>query len=245
MNKEKSGRVTFMPINRLKSVQVQFPKTNDAVPMISRLKFDRAYTMAFEQVFGRTIICEDLSTAAQYTRSHGLNAVTVEGDRVDRKGALTGGYHDVRRSRLDTVRGVKKWRDAYETDAKRHKEVKDGIAKLDQQMTQSMGQIQVLEARRKAILENRNRTVAEAGWTQKELEQTRARVDRLETSLAASEQELRDAAAKLEADREELKTPMRQKLTDAELRELASLTRELEEQKKALLEVSLERQKVC
>jgi structural maintenance of chromosome 3 (chondroitin sulfate proteoglycan 6) len=50
MTKEKLGRVTFMPLNRLKSVNVQYPKATDALPMISKLKFDRTYVMAFEQV---------------------------------------------------------------------------------------------------------------------------------------------------------------------------------------------------
>jgi structural maintenance of chromosome 3 (chondroitin sulfate proteoglycan 6) len=50
MNKEKGGRVTFMPLNRLKSAQINYPKANDAIPMINKLKFDRAYVMAFEQV---------------------------------------------------------------------------------------------------------------------------------------------------------------------------------------------------
>ena len=50
MMKEKTGRVTFMPLNRLKSHNVTYPKANDALPMISKLKFDRAYVMAFEQV---------------------------------------------------------------------------------------------------------------------------------------------------------------------------------------------------
>lgn len=50
MNRERSGRVTFMPLNRLKSIAVQYPKANDALPMISKLRFDRAYIMAFEQV---------------------------------------------------------------------------------------------------------------------------------------------------------------------------------------------------
>lgn len=56
MNKEKLGRVTFMPLNRLKSINVQYPKANDALPMIQKLKFDRAYVMAFEQV---SWICND------------------------------------------------------------------------------------------------------------------------------------------------------------------------------------------
>ena len=244
MNKEKGGRVTFMPINRLKSVQVQYPKANDAVPMISKLKFDRAYQMAFEQVFGRTIICEDLATATQYTRSHCLNAVTVEGDRADRKGALTGGYHDVRRSRLDTVKSVKKWRDAYEVDAARHKEVKEGIAKLDQQMTQSLGQIQVIEARRKQLLERRARHAAEASWTHNEMESSQARVEKLESALAEGEKELRDAAAKRISNEEELKTPMRQTLTNDEIRSLEKLTRDAEGQKKNLVEASQARREV-
>ena len=62
MNREKAGRVTFMPLNRLKSHNVTYPKANDALPMISKLKFDRAYVMAFEQV-NRTvrIPCPELS----------------------------------------------------------------------------------------------------------------------------------------------------------------------------------------
>ena len=50
MNKEKAGRVTFMPLNRLKSRNFNYPKANDAIPMISKLKFDRGYIMAFEEV---------------------------------------------------------------------------------------------------------------------------------------------------------------------------------------------------
>jgi structural maintenance of chromosome 3 (chondroitin sulfate proteoglycan 6) len=256
MNKEKGGRVTFMPLNRLKSAQINYPKANDAIPMINKLKFDRAYVMAFEQVralsrwrrwrqvFGRTIICEDLGTAAQYTRSHGLNAVTVEGDRADRKGALTGGYHDVRRSRLDSVKAVKKWREAYETDSARHREVKEGIQKLDQQMTQALGQIQVLEAKRKQALEYRARHANEASWTQREVEQSSARVSAFEKELEAAEVELRRAAAKRTSHEEELKTPMRQQLTDVEIKSLESLTKDAEEEKQALVAASKERQKV-
>lgn len=55
MNKERSGRVTFVPLNRLRSITVQYPKADDALPMISKLKFDRAYVMAFEQVSTRPL----------------------------------------------------------------------------------------------------------------------------------------------------------------------------------------------
>jgi structural maintenance of chromosome 3 (chondroitin sulfate proteoglycan 6) len=55
LDKEKAGRVTFMPLNRLKSHNVSYPKADDAIPMIGKLKFDKAYIMAFEQVCDRLL----------------------------------------------------------------------------------------------------------------------------------------------------------------------------------------------
>lgn len=244
MNKEKSGRVTFIPLNRLKSTHVNYPKADDALPMISKLKYDRRFAMAFEQVFSRTIICQNLSTAAAYTRSHGLNAVTIEGDRADRKGTLTGGYHDIRRNRLDSAKLLKKWRETYESDSARHNEVKEGIAKLEQQISKAMGEISVLEARRRQILDQRSSLAAQSSWTTREEDHSKQRVARLETALDDAQTELKDASAKRQSYEEELKTPMRQELTDDELEQLEILTADSESQKKALLDASTARTKV-
>ncbi|WVQ73216.1 hypothetical protein IAR50_002782 [Cryptococcus sp. DSM 104548] len=239
-----SGRVTFMPLNRLKSHTVNYPKANDAIPMIQKLRFDKDYVMAFEQVFGRTIICEDLQTAAHYTRSHGLNAVTIDGDRVDRKGALTGGYHDVRRSRLDAIKSLKKWQTAFETDFERHAEIKSGLQKLEQNISKTLGEIQVIEAKRKQILDGRGLLSNQVAWTAREEEEAKGRVAKLESNLEEAEGELRDAKAKRLSYEEELKTPMRQNLTDEELRELEELSEKAETQKKTLLEATQARTKV-
>lgn len=244
MNKEQSGRVTFMPLNRLKSVNVPNLNVNDVVPLIQKIEYNRAYKMAFEQVFGRTLLCSDLTLAGQYVRSHGLNCVTDEGDRVDRKGALTGGYHDVRRSRLDAVRGVKRWREVYDRDAARHAEVKDSVAKLEQEITQAMGNIQKNEAKRKALLEDRQHQARQANWSQREEEQARQRLQRLEGSLADAEAALKAATAQREALQEELRSPLTQQLSPVEVEQLKTLSQDAEKQKKALLEASQEREKV-
>jgi len=194
------------------------------------------------QVFARTIVCEDLPTAAQYTRSHGLNAVTVEGDRADRKGALTGGFHDVRRSRLDTVKGVKRWREEHETGSARLNEVKAGITRLEQQISQAMGEIQRIEAKRKQIYDQRATLSAQAQWTAREDASARQRLSRLENDLAEAEGELRDAAAKRTSHEAELRTPMTQQLSNAEIRSLDSLTGEAETLKQALLDATQARQ---
>ena len=168
----------------------------------------------------------------------------MEGDRADRKGALTGGYHDVRRSRLDAVKAVKKWREAFESDSSRHAEVKEGISRLEQQISTAMGQVQVLEAKRKQILNSRAMVAAQAQSSAREEEHLRQRVSRLETSLNGAESELRSATAKRTSYEAELKTPMTQKLSDADIASLERLTRKAEEQKEALMKLSTARQKV-
>ena len=148
LQKERGGRVTFMPLNRLKPKFGNVPKANDAVPMIEKLQFDPMYEKAFQQVFGKTVVCPNLAIAAQYARSHGVSAITLDGDRSDKKGALTGGYHDPRQSRLEAVRNVTKWRNEHESHEIRSKEIKRAIEQKDQEITRAVGHLQKLDQAR-------------------------------------------------------------------------------------------------
>ena len=148
LQKERAGRVTFMPLNRLRPKLDNIPKANDSIPMIEKLQFDPIYEKAFQQVFGKTVVCPNLTTAAQYARSHGVNAITMDGDRSDKKGALTGGFHDPRQSRLEAVRNVMKWRNEYEAQRNRSDEIKRTLERKDQEVTMAVGELQKLEQKR-------------------------------------------------------------------------------------------------
>ena len=50
LNAEKGGRVSFLPLNRLRSDDPAYPASSDVVPLISRLKFAPALKPAFLQV---------------------------------------------------------------------------------------------------------------------------------------------------------------------------------------------------
>ncbi|XP_023219762.1 structural maintenance of chromosomes protein 3-like isoform X2 [Centruroides sculpturatus] len=102
MNRQQlPGEITFMPLNRLMYKDVQYPNTNDAIPMISKLTFDSRFERAMKYIFGKTLICRNLEVATQIARTSNLDCITLDGDQVSHKGALTGGYFDTRRSRLD------------------------------------------------------------------------------------------------------------------------------------------------
>ena len=145
LQKERSGRVTFMPLNRLNPRPANMPKASDAVPMIDKISFDPRYEKAFLQIFGKTIICQNLTVASQYARSNGVSAITLEGDRSDRKGALSGGFHDKKQSRLEAVKNVTKCRREYEAQRSRSTEVKRSVDQKHQEVTRAMGELQKLE----------------------------------------------------------------------------------------------------
>lgn len=105
--REKAGRVTFIPLNRLKVQDVNYPDSseNQCIPLIKKIKFtDKAITPAIQHVFNRTIVCSDLMKGSELAKSYNLTAITLDGDRVDTKGALTGGYRDYKSSRIDAIK---------------------------------------------------------------------------------------------------------------------------------------------
>ncbi|KAG9120915.1 Structural maintenance of chromosomes protein 3 [Ceratobasidium sp. 392] len=236
LQRERSGRVTFMPLNRLKPKLVPFPQAPDALPLMDRLQFDPLHRKAFEQVFGKTAVCENLQVAAAYVRSHGLNTITIDGDKVDRKGALTGGYHDVRRSRIETIRAVKHWSEKYEADSKILAEIKAQDAQLEQEITKLTGEIQVLTGKRTQAQAMRASLADEAHALESEESQLVARVEQLERSRAEQEADGREMRVRREAYEAEMKTPLAAGLSATETEEMEELGREVDTRKKALID---------
>lgn len=245
MNREKAGRVTFMPLNRLSSTSdVRFPDAEDCLPLIARIRFDPAYKPAVEQVFGRTVVCPDLLIAADYTRSHGVNGITLDGDRADSRGVLTGGYYDVRRSRLDIIKAVKNWTEKYEADAARHEEVTNAITRLDQEITALQGEMQKTEASRRQAADARQPLITKVGWIQREEETLGQRLAELEESLTVAEQDGHDLETKIKAYQTELKSKMTQNLSAAEVKEMSELSARVDKQKAESVEISKKRAEV-
>lgn len=192
LQKEKSGRVTFMPLNRLRSRHVNLPQTNDTIPMIEKIQFDPKYEAAFQHVFGKTIICPNLQIAAQYARSHGVNAITPEGDRSDKRGALTGGFHDSRLSRLEAVKNLTRWRDEYESKRNRANEIRTELERLDQKVTQTVGALQKLE-------QNRQQLHGSHGPMRQELRSKQELLQNLNDNLDAKQRAARNIETNLSA----------------------------------------------
>ncbi|MCJ1310551.1 Structural maintenance of chromosomes protein 3 [Agyrium rufum] len=224
LQKERAGRVTFMPLNRLKPNIRNVPKANDSIPMIEKIKFDLQYEKAFQQVFGKTIICPDLTVAAGYARSHGVSAITMEGDRSDKKGALSGGYHDPRQSRLDAVRKVTKWRKEYDSHKGQHIEVKRSLDRIDQEITKALGELQKLD-------QDRQRQANSYAPMRQELQTKVANLQSLQDSLETKkraqsniEANTRSITEQASAHEAELSSDFKKALTREEETQLENLS---------------------
>lgn len=55
LTREKGGRVTFIPLNRVKAPDVSCPQSPDFVPLLKKLKYRADHRRAFEQVLYRII----------------------------------------------------------------------------------------------------------------------------------------------------------------------------------------------
>jgi structural maintenance of chromosome 3 (chondroitin sulfate proteoglycan 6) len=245
MLKEKTGRVTFMPLNRLNPRNPPPPNEDDAEPLIEKLRYDPRFEKAFQQVFGKTCVCKDLTIAASYVRSHGINTITLDGDKVDRKGALTGGYHDVRRSRIEGIKNVTSWRAKYDADRKRSDEVKQSISRLEQEITTLAGKVTVLNGQQGHIREERDRSGEQGAVLTREKERVKARIVKVEMDIDELEMEQHSLQTRIAGYNQELTTPLSNGLTSQEEQLIVALGKEVERRKKQMLEMSKRKNQVC
>jgi structural maintenance of chromosome 3 (chondroitin sulfate proteoglycan 6) len=256
LQEQNGGRVTFMPLAQLRPTRPpNFPKAHDAIPMIDKIRFDPKYEKAFSQVFGKTIICPDLTVAGQYSRSHGVNAITPDGDTTNKKGAMTGGYIDPRKSRLEAVRAAEKWRDEYDGHRSRGREIKAEIDRKDQEITRALSVLHKLEQKMRQLDDSFDPLKAELRGKSTHLERQKDLLDaksrqrdnveimlkQYDEQISAFQAELssefKKALSRQEEDQlEQLNTKVQD--LKAQWNELSKTRRELENRKN-LLEVDL------
>jgi structural maintenance of chromosome 3 (chondroitin sulfate proteoglycan 6) len=236
--KERCGRATFMPLNRLRPGAAQFPTKwgRDVMPLIDRLKYEPKYAAAVRQVFGKVVVCRSLELASQVAAEDGgVNCVTLEGDQVERRGALRGGYVDARKSRIEAMReyqGLTAKIAGAERDARG---AAAELADVAQDITAATAELTRLAAERTHIQGG-------AAPLRSELRALQARREALAKQAAALRKqaaELGAGVAALEADvagrRALLGAPLTGDLSAAERVELAQLQPALAREREALV----------
>ena len=53
----------------------------DAIPMISKLRYSPKFDKAFKHVFGKTLICRSMEVSTQLARAFTMDCITLEGEQ--------------------------------------------------------------------------------------------------------------------------------------------------------------------
>ncbi|GBF98156.1 hypothetical protein Rsub_10568 [Raphidocelis subcapitata] len=210
LNRQRSGRVTFMPLDALRVQEVAYPTEwgEAAVPMHKVLKFEPKFRAAVMQVFGKTMVCQSREVAEKVAASGQLDAITLDGDLVRRKGTVSGGFSDPGRNKIGSHQKVKALERRLSELAAQKKTHEAAAAAADQAVTKLSTEVAQLEGKHKAAAAALDQARREArGAAGGGASQERG-LGKAEERLAAAEESLADLARRLAAAREELSTDM-------------------------------------
>lgn len=245
MQAQRAGRVTFIPLNRLdRNIRPPPRSTTDAIPLVSKITADDHIRPAVAQVFGRTLVTRSVAVAAEMSREHGADCVTLEGDQVNKRGAMTGGFMDVTRSRLDATRALREARAELGEMEPKAAAVKATASEVDAGLSKVLGEIQRREAVARSAHAKVARLQAEIAQLKRycsvdrdNVPKAMERITTLEQSVASTEQSMADNDA-------EIGSPMANGLSVDEQQSLADMKVELERLRTSLASTVISRSSV-
>ena len=97
LKKNNLGRVTFLPMNIIKSNKIDIRNIRSNTKFIGiasdLIKFDEKYRNIIENILGRTIIIDNIDNAIKFAKenNHRFKVVTLDGEILNPGGSLTGG----------------------------------------------------------------------------------------------------------------------------------------------------------
>ena len=231
LKSRRAGRLTFLPLNKIRApgsgaggaafARGQRPGGDSGGGLIGRavelVRFEPVYGQVFAYVFGDTLVFSDLGSARQQLgRSR---AVTLEGELLEKSGAMTGGSFSQRSGGLSFGRASDQ--DEAEPLRRRLLELGETLAacrreeaKLGQSLEQLKPQLRDLEQQQAGLVAERNAARRNHGPL---LERSRQRAER----LAKLQQDQTSQQQRLELIAREL-TPLQQELQQLEAAEQSS-----------------------
>jgi len=210
LKRRNAGRATFLPITEMDDRSLPRKPPLPGVVDFARdlVDYDSEYESIFSYVLGSTLVVEDMATARELMGDYRM--VTLDGDLVEKSGAMTGGSGGGSRYSFTESGGGKLERLATE------------ISDLEDERQSVQSEIDALDD----DIEDARDRKADAAERVRSLE---ADVERAEGDLAGAEdriEELEDELGELEAERESVDaemTALDEQLaeTDAEIDDLA------------------------
>uniref|UniRef100_A0A8C8BS69 SMC hinge domain-containing protein n=1 Tax=Oncorhynchus tshawytscha TaxID=74940 RepID=A0A8C8BS69_ONCTS len=215
------GEVTFLPLSKLDVRDTAYPETNDAIPMISKLRYSQQFDKAFKHVFGKTLICRSMEVSTQLARAFTMDCITLEGDQVSHRGALTGGYYDTRKSRLELQKDMRK------AEEELGDMFLNPASRINNEIDQLMNQMQQIETQQRKFKASRDSILSEMKMLKEKRQQSEKTFMPKQRSLQSLEASLHAMESTRESLKAELGTDLLSQLSLEDQRRVDDLNDEI------------------
>jgi len=229
LKSRRAGRLTFLPLNKIRSggssgssaALQRGGGSAGGSGLVGRavelVRFEPVYSEVFRHVFGDTLVFQDLVSARRELGR--CRAVTLDGELLEKSGAMTGGSFQQRGNQL----GFGVASDADEAEPLRRRLVELGEtlaasrrkeAELGRALEELRPQLSDMEQRQAALNAERSAAERAHGPQEQRREQLLARIQQTETNQALGQQRLQAIDAEV--------TPLQEALAQLEALEAAA-----------------------
>jgi structural maintenance of chromosome 3 (chondroitin sulfate proteoglycan 6) len=228
IRQQQSGSIVCTPLNQIRPKVRQYPKIAGTRPLVELIQARAEVSPAVQQVFGRTMVCNNLDLCDIVSHKHDFDAVTLDGDRVSSLGTMTGGYQDPNR-----YMRLKLCSDRRSCEAERDK-IKAAMGKVEADIKKASKEMDDLHAQRREVHADRQASRAKLAQATETLHERERCLQRLVEAIAWQKERehelttsLAEYTAGIEALIREKETKTLGQLSSEEHAQIERLTAEL------------------
>ncbi|MWG35481.1 chromosome segregation protein SMC [Halomarina oriensis] len=255
-----AGRATFLPMSKMHGRSLpSLPSEDGVVDFVYNLvDFDPMYADVFSYVVGDTLVVEDMATARDLMGK--FRMVTVDGDLVEKSGAMTGGSRSGSRYSFSSGAGqlervAKRINELEEKRQSVREELRDVESRLDDARDRQANaadkvrdvetEMEKTEGRIEEIRDTVERKEGELDAIDEDREEVSERMDDLEADIAEQDETIEaieSDIADLEAELRDSEVAELTERAEAIREEIATLDEETDDLDGRLNELQLEKQ---
>ena len=187
-----AGRATFLPITEMEDRGLPSLPGHPGVVDFARnlVDYDPAYESVFSYVLGSTVVVEDMSTARDLMGDYRM--VTLDGDLVERSGAMTGGSGGGSRYSFSKSGGGRLERLAEEIESleDRRRNLQAEIRELDEDIDDARGRAADARDRVRSVEADIEDAEADVEAAEAEIQEKEAEIEELREKRAAVDAEM-------------------------------------------------------
>ncbi|GAV04905.1 hypothetical protein RvY_15108 [Ramazzottius varieornatus] len=173
------GESTFLPLNRLTNRVHEVPDLGEveAMRLIDRIKYSPEVAPAVQMVFGKTLVCRYLEVAVDISKRYKWDCVTPDGDTVNKRGPMSGGFVNRRESRMMMQKNIS--------------EIKADIDKEEEQLDALVQELEIVDGELEKL-------TSEITLKETKLERAKSMADKAKYTANIRKEELRTLQAGLQ-----------------------------------------------